>query len=327
MFQAEGRAWMNARKWGRGWGTKWPMGRLWRGIGRGEAEEVRKVVIMAPWIVLRPLDFYSECSGGVNKRTLSFDWHDGLCYERLVIGWSWEWLGCVGVIVCLGECGICVMEGCQSRRYRTLVSSSSLGQLCRWQEPCHGWEEYRNGTDAKSSRNIFVFFPAWKQTKKYVPKRFCAAQHSGSCRSLKWAGQGPHPGICRGASQQNYSGTRRVKGVPLELLLSPVTQASVSAAEHCLVRTAITGAWQIGELWALSCGRTIGRRMPRGAYSSNELVSAQNRRLPALSLLVYIESWGRVVGLIYRDHLLPGKLGTLEIVEDCSVYRTWKFFI
>lgn len=62
--------------------------------------------------------------------------------------------------------------------------------------------------------------------------------------------------------------------------------------------------------------------MPRGAYSSNELVSAQNRRLPALSLLVYIESWGRVVGLIYRDHLLPGKLGTLEIVEDCSVYRT-----
>lgn len=53
---------------------------------------------------------------------------------------------------------------------------------------------------------------------------------------------------------QSSSSTMGVKGVPIELLLSPVTQASGFAAEHCLVRTAITRAWQIGELRALSVG-------------------------------------------------------------------------
>lgn len=64
----------------------------------------------------------------------------------------------------------------------------------------------------------------------------------------------------------------RVKGVPLEMLLSLVTQASVFAAEHCRVRTAIIRAWQIRELRALSCGHTIERRMPGGACSSNVVV-------------------------------------------------------
>lgn len=59
---------------------------------------------------------------------------------------------------------------------------------------------------------------------------------------------GPTPKLWRGASGQNYPGLLRVKGVPSELLPSPVTRALVFAAEHCLVRTAITRAWPFQEL-------------------------------------------------------------------------------
>lgn len=39
------------------------MGRLWRGISWDEAEEVRKVEMVAAWAVLRPLDLHPEYMG------------------------------------------------------------------------------------------------------------------------------------------------------------------------------------------------------------------------------------------------------------------------
>lgn len=68
-----------------------------------------------------------------------------------------------------------------------------------------------------------------------------------------------------------------------------------------------------------SCGHTIERRMPRGAYSSDAVSNSVS--------VVHVLSLGWVIGVIYRDRLLPGKPATLEIVEDCSVYRTWKFLM
>lgn len=95
-------------------------------------------------------------------------------------------------------------------------SGMSMFWLGRAQK--RGWIESHQG--------IFVF--SLDENKKNVPKKA-----RWKCWTLTSASQGPHPGTCRGSSLQNYSGTTRVKGVPLELLLSLVTQASVSAAEHC----------------------------------------------------------------------------------------------
>lgn len=148
------------------------------------------------------------------------------------IWWCWEWPGCVDMIVCLNVMFLCswgvargseVLSGGVTQSRDDWSSSSSQGE----------WREV--GSCESHSGGIFCLFLWWKWRWVCYLKTSVSIAFCGSRTSIKSASHGPHPALCRGASNQNVL-------APVDWRQFLRTALLCSDLACCWVRTPVSGA-------------------------------------------------------------------------------------
>lgn len=118
------------------------------------------------------------------------------------------WACGVWLCMCERDCGVYVCG---------MLPSPEVEKI--WEKVCLWGRE--NGE--MPLREVAWLFPSWTWRWVCSVKTWVSIALFGSHRSVKSASQGPHPNLCRGASQAECSGTSWLNTVPLGLLFSPVT--------------------------------------------------------------------------------------------------------